>query len=150
MSDDLRHEQQFLLRSLRDLDNEREAGDIDDAEFREKLKQTLFSSDEIVSEAHDQAEAENEAFDFANIPPKCKNDDEILKPDFIFFGSLAATSTFLTESAAFLLTTNPPEVEMRATIVSTSTVSFSLTIISASVPSTGEGTSVSTLSVLIS
>ena len=33
MSDDLRHEQQFLLRSLRDLDNEREAGDIDDADY---------------------------------------------------------------------------------------------------------------------
>lgn len=25
-------------------------------------------------------------FDFKNIPPKCKNDGEILKPDFIFFG----------------------------------------------------------------
>ena len=25
-------------------------------------------------------------FDFKNIPPKCKNDEEILKPDFIFFG----------------------------------------------------------------
>lgn len=24
--------------------------------------------------------------DFKNIPPKCENDDEILKPDFIFFG----------------------------------------------------------------
>lgn len=24
--------------------------------------------------------------DFKNLPPKCKNDDEILKPDFIFFG----------------------------------------------------------------
>ena len=33
MSDDLRHEQQFLLRSLRDLDNERAAGDIDDADY---------------------------------------------------------------------------------------------------------------------
>ena len=33
MSDDLRDEQQFLLRSLRDLDNEREAGDIDDADY---------------------------------------------------------------------------------------------------------------------
>jgi tetratricopeptide (TPR) repeat protein len=33
MSDDLRLEQQFLLRSLRDLDNEREAGDIDDADY---------------------------------------------------------------------------------------------------------------------
>lgn len=33
MSDDRRHEQQFLLRSLRDLDNEREAGDIDDADY---------------------------------------------------------------------------------------------------------------------
>ena len=33
MSDHLRHEQQFLLRSLRDLDNEREAGDIDDADY---------------------------------------------------------------------------------------------------------------------
>lgn len=33
MSDDLRHEQQFLLRSLRDLDNERKAGDIDDADY---------------------------------------------------------------------------------------------------------------------
>ena len=33
MSDDLRHEQQFLLRSLRDLDNEREAGDIDDTDY---------------------------------------------------------------------------------------------------------------------
>ena len=33
MSDDLRHEQQFLLRSLRDLDSEREAGDIDDADY---------------------------------------------------------------------------------------------------------------------
>ncbi len=27
-----------------------------------------------------------EDFDFKNIPPKCKIDDEILKPDFIFFG----------------------------------------------------------------
>jgi len=25
-------------------------------------------------------------FDFKNIPPRCKKDDEILKPDFIFFG----------------------------------------------------------------
>ncbi|MCX6516207.1 MAG: hypothetical protein NTZ62_06180 [Actinobacteria bacterium] len=33
MSDELRHEQQFLLRSLRDLDNERAAGDIDDADY---------------------------------------------------------------------------------------------------------------------
>jgi tetratricopeptide (TPR) repeat protein len=33
MSDDLRDEQQFLLRSLRDLDNERAAGDIDDADY---------------------------------------------------------------------------------------------------------------------
>jgi len=33
MSEDLRHEQQFLLRSLRDLDNERAAGDIDDADY---------------------------------------------------------------------------------------------------------------------
>jgi tetratricopeptide (TPR) repeat protein len=33
MSDDLRDEQQFLLRSLRDLDNEREAGDIDEADY---------------------------------------------------------------------------------------------------------------------
>jgi hypothetical protein len=33
MSDDLRHEQQFLLRSLRDLDSERAAGDIDDADY---------------------------------------------------------------------------------------------------------------------
>ena len=33
MSDDLRHEQQFLLRSIRDLDNERAAGDIDDADY---------------------------------------------------------------------------------------------------------------------
>ncbi len=33
MSDDLRLEQQFLLRSLRDLDNERAAGDIDDADY---------------------------------------------------------------------------------------------------------------------
>ncbi len=24
--------------------------------------------------------------DFKNIPPKCENDDEILKPDFVFFG----------------------------------------------------------------
>lgn len=27
-----------------------------------------------------------EEIDFNNIPPKCKNDGEILKPDFIFFG----------------------------------------------------------------
>lgn len=27
-----------------------------------------------------------EEIDFANIPPRCENDDEILKPDFIFFG----------------------------------------------------------------
>jgi len=27
-----------------------------------------------------------EEFDFATIPPKCKNDNKILKPDFIFFG----------------------------------------------------------------
>lgn len=27
-----------------------------------------------------------EEFDFANIPPLCKDDGEILKPDFIFFG----------------------------------------------------------------
>jgi tetratricopeptide (TPR) repeat protein len=33
MSDDLRDEQQFLLRSLRDLDNERAAGDIDEADY---------------------------------------------------------------------------------------------------------------------
>jgi len=33
MSDDLRDEQQFLLRSLRDLDNERAVGDIDDADY---------------------------------------------------------------------------------------------------------------------
>ena len=33
MSDELRYEQQFLLRSLRDLDNERAAGDIDDADY---------------------------------------------------------------------------------------------------------------------
>jgi len=33
MPDDLRDEQQFLLRSLRDLDNERAAGDIDDADY---------------------------------------------------------------------------------------------------------------------
>jgi len=33
MSDDLRDEQQFLLRSLRDLENEREAGDIDEADY---------------------------------------------------------------------------------------------------------------------
>jgi tetratricopeptide (TPR) repeat protein len=33
MSDELRHEQQFLLRSLRDLDSERAAGDIDDADY---------------------------------------------------------------------------------------------------------------------
>lgn len=33
MSDELRHEQQFLLRSLRDLDNERAVGDIDDADY---------------------------------------------------------------------------------------------------------------------
>lgn len=33
MSEDLCHEQQFLLRSLRDLDNERAAGDIDDADY---------------------------------------------------------------------------------------------------------------------
>jgi tetratricopeptide (TPR) repeat protein len=33
MSDNLRDEQQFLLRSLRDLDNERAAGDIDDADY---------------------------------------------------------------------------------------------------------------------
>jgi len=33
MSDNLRHEQQFLLRSIRDLDNERAAGDIDDADY---------------------------------------------------------------------------------------------------------------------
>ncbi len=33
MSEDLRDEQQFLLRSLRDLDNERAAGDIDEADY---------------------------------------------------------------------------------------------------------------------
>jgi len=33
MSDELRLEQQFLLRSLRDLDNERAAGDIDDTDY---------------------------------------------------------------------------------------------------------------------
>ena len=27
-----------------------------------------------------------EEIDFANIPPRCENDDKILKPDFIFFG----------------------------------------------------------------
>lgn len=34
MSDELRDEQQFLLNSLRDLEKEREAGDIDDADYR--------------------------------------------------------------------------------------------------------------------
>ena len=34
MSDDLRDEQQFLLNSLRDLERERAAGDIDDADYR--------------------------------------------------------------------------------------------------------------------
>ncbi len=34
MSDDLRAEQQFLLNSLRDLEKEREAGDIDDDDYR--------------------------------------------------------------------------------------------------------------------
>lgn len=33
MSDDLRDEQQFLLKSLRDLDRERDAGDIDEADY---------------------------------------------------------------------------------------------------------------------
>lgn len=33
MTDDLHHEQQFLLRSLRDLDSERAAGDIDEADY---------------------------------------------------------------------------------------------------------------------
>ena len=33
MSDELRDEQQFLLKSLRDLDREREAGDIDEADY---------------------------------------------------------------------------------------------------------------------
>ena len=26
------------------------------------------------------------AFDFSNLPPRCEDDNEILKPDFIFFG----------------------------------------------------------------
>ena len=33
MSEELRLEQQFLLRSLRDLDNELAAGDIDDTDY---------------------------------------------------------------------------------------------------------------------
>jgi NAD-dependent deacetylase len=33
-------------------------------------------------------------FDFINIPPKCKNDNEILKPDFIFFGEGIPTEAY--------------------------------------------------------
>jgi len=33
-------------------------------------------------------------FNFKNIPPKCKNDDEVLKPDFIFFGEGIPPDTY--------------------------------------------------------
>ncbi len=76
-----RMEKEGLLQSVitQNIDNlHREAGNKTVWEFHGNSKKLKCLKCRKIYNAHD--------FDFKNIPPRCADDNQILKPDFIFFG----------------------------------------------------------------